>query len=263
MSQVDWDPDQYQRFHAERSAPFWDLFSLVEPDGVATMVDLGCGDGSLTAQAVERLGATTAQGIDNSASMLERAADRESPALHFVEGDIAEWTSDGDHDLVLANASLQWVPDHDSVLARWAAGIGPGGQLAVQVPANGDHPSHVVADEVAHTEPFLAAMGGSPPANPTGVNVLRPERYATILHELGFERQHVRLQVYPHVLASSSEVVEWVRGTNLTRFFRRLPEELHEPFVEAYRTALLARIGDVSPYFYAFKRILMWGRRAG
>ena len=71
----------------------------------------------------------------------------------------------------------------------------------------------------------------------------------------------MRLRVYPHVLASSSDVVEWVRGTNLNRFFERLPAELHEPFVEAYRTALLARIGVHSPYLYAFKRILMWARR--
>ena len=69
------------------------------------------------------------------------------------------------------------------------------------------------------------------------------------------------LRVYPHVLDSSSDVVEWVRGTNLNRFFERLPADLHEPFVEAYRAALLRRIGDVAPYFYPFKRILIWARR--
>ena len=51
-----------------------------------------------------------------------------------------------------------------------------------------------------------------------------------------------------------------MRGTNLNRFFERLPADLHEPFVDAYRTALLERIGDHQPYLYAFKRILMWAR---
>jgi trans-aconitate 2-methyltransferase len=106
-------------------------------------------------------------------------------------------------------------------------------------------------------------MDGNPPPNPTSVNVLAPEAYATLLHGMGFAEQNVRLQVYPHVLASSGDVVEWVRGTNLTRFFRRLPDEMHEPFVDAYREALLDRIGEHSPYFYAFKRILMWGRVQG
>ncbi len=263
MTQADWDPDQYQRFAAERSAPFWDLLSLVEPDGVDRLVDLGCGDGILTSGAVEQLAPKSAIGIDSSPAMLEKAESLQRSGLVFEVGDLATWTSEHDFDLVLANASLQWVPDHEVVLRGWASSLAPGGQLAVQVPANGGHPSHIVADEVARTEPFLTAMDGNPPPNPTSVNVLAPETYATILHDLGFVKQHVRLQVYPHVLASSNDVVEWVRGTNLTRFFKRLPGDMHEPFVDAYRTALIDRIGDQSPYFYSFRRILMWGRLRG
>jgi trans-aconitate 2-methyltransferase len=260
MTRADWDPDQYRRFAAERAAPFWDLVSLVQPDGIERLVDLGCGDGKLTGEAVERLAPKTAIGIDSSPAMLEKTESVQAAGLTFEAGDIASWTSDHDVDLVLANASLQWVPDHEAVLRRWAEALAPGGQLAVQVPANGDHASHVVADETGRTEPFLSAMGGNPPPNPTSVNVLAPEAYAALLYDLGFVEQHVRLLVYPHVLASSGDVVEWVRGTNLTRFFRRLPDEMHEPFVDAYREALLDRIGKQSPYFYAFKRILMWGR---
>ena len=121
-------------------------------------------------------------------------------------------------------------------------------------------PSHLASVAVAHTEPFLSAMGGDPPPDPVAVNVLRPEQYAELLFELGLVEQHVRLQVYPHVLPSSADVVEWTKGTSLTRFFRRLPDELHEPFVDAYRNELLSRIGERSPYLFAFKRILIWGR---
>ncbi len=147
------------------------------------------------------------------------------------------------------------------MLRRWTDALAPGGQLAVQVPANGSHDSHVVANEVGATEPFLDALGGQVPADPSACNVLAPEEYARILFELGYETQQVTLRVYPHVLDSSSDVVEWVRGTNLNRFFERLPADLHEPFVDAYRAALLRRIGDVAPYFYPFKRILIWARR--
>ena len=179
----------------------------------------------------------------------------------FELGDIGEWTADASFDLVLANASLQWVPDHEAVLARWTDALAPGGQLAVQVPANGTHDSHLVANEVGGVEPFLSAMGGTVPADPSATNVLAPERYAEVLFDLGYEEQHVRLRVYPHVLASSADVVEWIRGTNLNRFFDLLPAELHEPFVDSYRVALLDRIGEHTPYLYAFKRILMWARR--
>lgn len=117
--------------------------------------------------------------------------------------------------------------------------------------------------EVANREPFVSAMGGAPPADPVAVNVLRPEQYAELLFELGFAEPLVRLQVYPHVLRSSVDVVEWTKGTSLTRFFGALPSELHEPFVDAYRAELLRRVGDRSPYLFAFKRILMYAGRAG
>ncbi len=258
---VDWDPAQYERFAEERAQPFWDLVDLIHRGAIERAVDLGCGAGSLTASAAERLGIGHMTGIDNSPAMLQAAAEHGRVEVDFVYGDISRWTSDADHDLILANAALQWVPDHAAVLERWVAALAPEGQIAIQVPANHDHPSHLASAHVATTEPFASALGGDPPADPVALNVLSPEGYAVLLHELGITEPHVRLQVYPHVFASSADVVEWTRGTSLIRFFRRLPSELHEPFVDAYREELLARVGHRAPYFYAFKRILMWGRR--
>ena len=259
----DWDPEQYERFKAERSQPFWDLVGLVDAASpIARAVDLGCGTGELTAAAAHRWGVAEMVGVDNSPNMLAAAAESATVAVRFEHGDIGSWTAEHDVDLVLANAALQWVPDHPAVLRRWTAALRPGGQLAVQVPANADHASHLASAHVATTEPFLSAMGGAPPDDPVAVGVLKPEQYAELLFSLGFEHQHVRLQVYPHVMASSADVVEWTKGTSLTRFFKVLPAALHEPFVDAYRAELLRRIGDHSPYFYAFKRILVWGRLA-
>lgn len=260
---MNWDPVQYERFKAERAQPFWDLIDLVRTDApFVRCVDLGCGTGELTAAAAERLGCAEMVGVDSSPNMLAAARSHASPHVRFELGDIAGWTAPGDRDLVLSNAALHWVPDHPGVLARWIAALTPGGQLAVQIPANPDHPSHLSSVAVAHTEPFLSAMGGDPPPDPVAVNVLRPEQYADLLYQLGLAEQHVRLQVYPHVLPSSDHVVEWTKGTSLTRFFARLPTELHEPFVDAYRTELLRRIGEQRPYFFAFKRILLWGATA-
>jgi trans-aconitate 2-methyltransferase len=265
MTPVDWDPDQYRKFAAERAKPFWDLVGLIATDRpIGRAVDLGCGDGALTAQAADRLGIGEMLGIDDSPAMLADAARYARPGVSFELGDIGAWGVDGvgegEHDLVLANASLHWVSDHPRVLARWAAALAPGGQLAVQVPTNADHPSHLLAAEVAATEPFASAFDGPPPPDQVAANVLLPEDYATLLDDLGFTDQIVRLQVYGHVLESTAAVVEWVRGTTLTRFFKPLPVELREPFVDAYRGALLARLGERAPYFYPFKRILFWGR---
>jgi trans-aconitate methyltransferase len=68
------------------------------------------------------------------------------------------------------------------------------------------------------------------------------------------------LQVYGHRLASTEDVVEWTKGTTLVRFRRLLSPQLFDAFVERYRTRLLDVLGERAPYFYAFKRILFWGR---
>jgi trans-aconitate 2-methyltransferase len=248
-----WNPTQYGRFAAERARPAEDLLALVHPVPGGTAVDLGCGTGELTARLHERTGAATTFGIDSSPAMLERAREHATSAVRFELGGIEDFDGAGGYDVVFTNAALHWVPDHPALLARLRAALRPGGQLAVQVPANTDHPSHALAFEVAAEPPFGVAVDEMTP-------VLAPERYATLLDGLGFADQHVRLQVYGHHLASTADVVEWTKGTTLTRFERELTPELYAEFVDRYRERLLATLGDHSPYFYTFKRLLFWGK---
>jgi trans-aconitate 2-methyltransferase len=251
-----WDPDRYHRFAAERSAPFWDLLGLVRPVPGGRVVDLGCGSGELTAELHRTLGAAETLGLDSSPAMLARATPRAGGGLRFELGDIADFDRGG-WDLAFSNAALQWLPDHQALLARLAGLLATGGQLAVQLPANHDHPSHRVASELAAQAPFAAALGGWRQAWP----VRPPEWYATLLDRLGLAAQHVRLQVYLHRLAGREEVVDWVRGTLLTDYQRRLPAELFDAFLGRYRRQLLELLDDERPYRYAFKRILLRAER--
>jgi len=121
----------------------------------------------------------------------------------------------------------------------------------VQMPANHDHPSHRIAAELA------SSFGIAPRA----VNLLVPESYAGLLHRLGFARQHVRLQVYGHVLPSTADVVEWTKGSTLTPYREALTSDRYEEFLAEYTDRLVAALGDSRPYFYTFKRVLMWAAR--
>jgi trans-aconitate 2-methyltransferase len=172
--------------------------------------------------------------------------------VRFEEGDIGAFAPERPFDLVFSNAALQWVPDHPKLLERLARAVAAGGQLAFQVPANFDHPSHVAAEETAGEEPFHGALGGVAHAR----NVLSPESYAALLDRLGFVEQSVREQVYGHRLESREEIVEWVRGSLLTDYEKRLPEELFGRFLARYRENLFARLPDERPFFFPFKRIL-------
>jgi len=221
------------------------------------VVDLGCGTGELSARLHHELAAGETLGIDRSEAMLARARPRAEGGLRFEAGDIAAFAARAAYDLVFSNAALHWVDD-TALFARLTAALRPGGQLAVQMPANFDHPSHLVAAQVAGEAPFCDALGGHARA---GRAVLPPEEYALLLERLGYAEQHVRLQVYGHRLAARDEVVEWVKGTLLTDYQRRLPAELYARFVARYRERLLPALEDTRPYFFTFKRVLLWAQR--
>jgi trans-aconitate 2-methyltransferase len=253
MTRDAWNPDQYERFKAERSAPFFDLLALVRPKPAMRVVDLGCGPGNLTRAMHEKLGARETLGVDSSDAMLAKARGESSAGLRFERGDLATFVADAPFDLVFSNAAIHWVDDHAALLARLARALAPGGQLAVQVPANHDHDATTIAAKVA------AEFGALPRVSP----VLAPEAYAAILHWLGMREQHVRLQVYPHVLASREDVVEWVKGTLLTDYEKRMSADAFARFLAAYRERLMSQLPDERPFFYPFKRVLFWAARAG
>jgi trans-aconitate 2-methyltransferase len=177
--------------------------------------------------------------------MLDARHGEELPAdLRFEVGVIESFPGDrGAFDLVFSNAALHWVEDHEALLARLAAALAPGGQVAFQVPASHHDATHVVAEELTEVEPFRSALGGWHRPQP----VLTPECYARLLFRLGFADPEVRLIVYAHVLAGRDEV---------------LPPDLFERFVGDYRARLLDRLAADQPFFFPFKRILCWGQRS-
>lgn len=254
-----WSPEQYARFERERSAPFFDLLALVRPRAAMRIVDLGCGTGELTRELHVRLAARDTLGIDTSDAMLAKAATIAVPGLLFERRAIEDFAPDAPLDLVLSNAALHWVDDHESLVPRLAALLAPGGQLAVQIPANDHHPSHALAAAVASEAPYRDALGGWVRVSPN----LAIARYACLLDGLGLQGVHVRRQVYVHHLDSRDDVAEWTKGSLLTAYLARLPPELRAPFEARYREALRATLPDERPFVFPFERIHFRAERRG
>jgi len=256
MSPDRWNPRQYERFLEERGQPFLDLMALVEQQPEMRVVDLGCGTGRLTRQLQQHLQPREILGLDFSPAMLAESAGHASGALHFELGDIAGFSADHSYDLVFSNSALHWIPDHPALFARLTAALAPGGQLAVQMPAMYQHPSHVVASEVATLPQFASALGGYVHRE----YVLSVAEYEELLVRLGYMRHRAELRIYRHEMPSREEVIEWVKGTLLVPYQERLQPEMYDRFLAHYRETLLPRLEDVMPYVYEYRRILLWGR---
>src|SRR5689334_16851932 len=248
-----WDPKQYHKFQAERSAPFFDLLALAEIRPNLKVVDLGCGTGELTRQLAEAMPSSDVTGIDSSASMLEKARVLSSANLHFEQGDQAQLT--GEWDLIFSNAALHWSENHAELISKLFRGLAADGQIAVQVPSNHNHISHQIYREVASEEPFKSILNGFQRYAP----VLSIDEYARLLFDSGAENIIVFEKVYPHILEDSDAVVEWISGTALVPYFERLGD-YKEQFVNAVGTKMRAALPE-KPVFYPFRRTLFSARK--
>jgi trans-aconitate 2-methyltransferase len=73
----------------------------------------------------------------------------------------------------------------------------------------------------------------------------------------------VRLVIYPHLLPSRQDVIEWMKGSLLTAYEKRLTPDQFDNFLEEYSKRLIPKLDSGRPFFFPFKRILCWARRSG
>jgi len=250
-----WNPNLYQKFQGQRSAPFYDLIALLEVRANLKVIDLGCGTGSLTRELAEKLPNSHVTGLDSSPQMLEKAAPLTTPNLVFQQGDQSVLT--GEWDLIFSNASLQWSENHAELIPFLFNRLTPGGQIAIQVPSNHNHISHQIYRETADEDMFKFILQGYQRYAP----VLPIDDYSRVLFNCGAEDIIVFEKIYPHVLENADAVVEWISGTALIPYFERLGEH-REAFVESIREKMRAAMPD-SPVFYPFRRILFSARKPG
>jgi trans-aconitate 2-methyltransferase len=255
-----WDPASYLRFADERARPFVELLARVRAAEPAVVVDLGCGEGALTASLARRWPGARITGVDSSPEMLAAAAAHAVPGrVSFTAGDVRDWAPAGPVDVLVTNAVLHWVPGHDRLLARWAAALSPGGELAMQVPGNFRAPTHALLAELCAERRWADRVGDVAPRPDA---VLDPMGYFDVLTGAGLDAD-VWETTYLHVLTGEDPVLGWVRGTVLRPVLARLDEDDAAALTAAYAAALRAaypRRAD-GMTLLPFRRVFAVGRR--
>ncbi|HYY09445.1 MAG TPA: trans-aconitate 2-methyltransferase [Kineosporiaceae bacterium] len=255
-----WDPEQYLRYADERARPFLDLLARVDARAPQTVADLGCGPGTLTRVLAERWPSAQVEALDSSPDMVARARRELAPLGDRVDvtlADLRTWQPVEPLDVLVSNATLQWVPDHLPLLDAFAGYLAPGGWLAVQVPGNFGEPSHALLRDLAGSPRWHGLVGDI--AWPA---VAEPSAYLTRLAGRGLTVDAWET-TYLQVLPGPDAVLEWMRGTGLRPVLTALEDDDERAAFEAEYGALLddayprQPFGTVLPY----RRIFLVARR--
>lgn len=238
-----WDPKQYQLFGDHRGRPFRDLVARIPKEAPRLVVDLGCGPGDLTLTLAARWPEARVIGIDNSPEMLEQAratdADGRVEWLELAAEDWDPTAYDAPVDVLVTNATLQWVPTHLRLIPDWVRALAPGGVFAMQVPSNFSAPSHRLMREVAFRQPRAEELRSTLDRADA---VAMPETYAALLLDVTpvvdvWETTYQ--QVMPVGPEGSHPVLEWVKGTGLRPVLGVLTGEAErEAFLAEYENEL-------------------------
>ena len=235
-----WSAKQYATFEDERTRPARDLLAALPAVNARVAVDIGCGPGNSTELLAARFPNATVSGLDSSADMIV-AARKRLPGVRFEVADIQAWVNSdaeggpGPIDVILANAVLQWVPDHAVLFPMLVATLARGGSLAVQMPDNLDEPAHRLMRELASVAPWsnkLAAAAGA------RVPIEGAEWYYNLLRS-SCSRLDVWRTTYYHPLAGGENaIVEWFKGSGLRPFLDPLDEGERAAYLMRYSAAV-------------------------
>lgn len=257
-----WDPARYLTYTEERGRPFVELLARIGAVSPSTVVDLGCGPGNLTRLLAERWPEADVTGLDSSPEMVARAR-ADHVDLAFAVADLREWRAPAPVDVLVSNATLQWVPGHLELLPALLDAVAPGGWFALQVPGNQGEPSHELRRELAAEAAYVMYTAGV--ATPVAHD---PADYHDVLSRYG-AGTGVQVDVwettYTHVLTGPDPVFTWVSGTGARPTLQALPDDLRARF----ETELKARLSAAYPtradgaVMLPFRRVFAVAHRDG
>lgn len=208
-----------------------ELIDKLNLAGRESLLDIGCGDGKVSAAIAARLPRGKALGIDSSPEMIDLAQRTyprsEHPNLAFQHMDARSISLDARFDVVFSNAALHWVTDHRPVLRGVKECLKRGGRLLFQMGGKGNAEEvAAVCARVTNREPWRECFMEFP--FPYGF--FGEEEYARFLLDAGLEP--VRVELVPKDMAQKGRegFAGWVRTTWLP-FTQRVPEPLREKFI--------------------------------
>lgn len=258
MSKLDWNPDLYLKFDKERIQPSIDLVARIDYDKSVKIIDVGCGPGNSTQVLVNRWPDSDIIGADNSPAMIKKATD-DYPNQKWILFDAGKDHLNDKFDIVFSNATIQWIPNHDKLLKKFAGLLNDSGVLAVQLPLFFDMPLGKSISGIAGQSKWLAATQGVDDLftiNPTAYYYDHLAKY--------FSKIDIWTTDYYHIMESQTSILDMIRTTGLKPYLERISYEKDK---QEFENLVLEKIKQDYPLqsngkvLFPFKRLFFVAKK--
>ena len=226
-----WNAEDYAKNSSNQFEWAKELIPKLKLKGNEALLDIGCGDGKITAMLASFLPRGSVVGIDSSDEMIALAR-KSFPHCHnsnltFLKMDARDLTFREEFDVAFSNASLHWIIDHQTVLSGVRESLDKHGRLLFQMAGKGN-----AQDVFAVLEELISEEDCKPYFKnftfPYGF--YGPEEYIPWLLDAGFKPERVELFPKDMKLQGKDGLMGWIRTTWLP-FTERVPASLREEFV--------------------------------
>ena len=226
-----WRPDRYERSSSAQRLWAAELLEKIEIEGDERVLDIGSGDGWITANIADIVPEGSVLGIDSSEGMVsfakEKFATGDHPNLSFQLGDARSLDFDGEFDLVVSFAALHWVGDHGPVLRGIRRALKPGGRTFLQFGGRGNAAEPLaIADGMIKEDSWRRSFEGF------GFRYafFGPEEYRIWIEEAGLVPLRVELIQKDMVQPGPAGFAGWIESTWLP-YLERVPEDRRWEFI--------------------------------
>lgn len=255
-----WNAELYDRLNKPHRVWARAIIDELDLRGDETVLDAGCGSGSVTFMLAEKLPHGKVYGLDYSSEMIDKItrsiAELAIENVTPVQGDLTNFTLPEPVDLVFSNAVFHWIHDDDGLFSALLRATKTGGRLRAQCGGGNIFAKMMPAvNAVRERDPFAQYLAGTDDAK----NYRTPESAVAIMQRNGWTDARSDAFDAPVEFPDEDEAAVYLRTIILRDHVRHLPDDLHEPYVRAVIAEYIDRHGP--PFTADYVRLNLWARR--